>query len=109
MTIAKDSVVSIEYKLTDEKNEVLDSSDELGPLEYLHGHNNLIPGLEKELTGKKAGDHFSVTIPLKKLTDPIRRNWLSKSTNRLSLMMRKLKKACSLRRAVRRDHRLLLW
>jgi len=56
MTISKDSVVSIEYTLTDAENEVLDSSEGMGPLEYLHGHNNLIPGLERQLEGKKAGD-----------------------------------------------------
>lgn len=63
MTISKDSVVSIEYTLTDDQNEVLDSSQGTGPLEYLHGHQNLIPGLEKELEGKKAGDNFKATVP----------------------------------------------
>ncbi len=62
MTISKDSVVSIEYTLTDSENEVLDSSEGTGPLEYLHGHNNLIPGLEKELNGKKAGDTFKTSV-----------------------------------------------
>ena len=62
MTIAKDKVVSIEYTLTDDQNEVLDSSEGMGPLEYLHGRNNLIPGLEKELEGKKAGDTLKATI-----------------------------------------------
>lgn len=62
MTITKDSVVSIEYTLTDDDNEVLDASKEMGPLEYLHGNGNLIPGLEKELEGKKAGDTFKATI-----------------------------------------------
>ncbi len=62
MTITKDSVVTIEYTLTDNENEVLDSSEGTGPLEYLHGHNNLIPGLEKELEGKKAGDTFKTSV-----------------------------------------------
>ncbi len=62
MTISKDSVVSIEYTLTDDQNEVLDSSEGMGPLEYLHGHGNLIPGLEKELEGKKEGDNLKVTV-----------------------------------------------
>lgn len=62
MTIAKDKVVSIEYTLTDDQNEVLDSSEGMGPLEYLHGHNNLIPGLERELEGKKAGDTLKASI-----------------------------------------------
>lgn len=62
MTISKDSVVSIEYTLTDDENEVLDSSEGTGPLEYLHGRNNLIPGLEKHLEGKGAGDTFKVSV-----------------------------------------------
>lgn len=62
MTISKDCVVSIEYTLTDKQNEVLDSSEGTGPLEYLHGCGNLIPGLEKELEGKKAGDSFKVVV-----------------------------------------------
>jgi FKBP-type peptidyl-prolyl cis-trans isomerase SlyD len=30
---------------------------------YLHGSRNIIPGLEKALAGKAAGDQFQVTIP----------------------------------------------
>ncbi len=62
MTITKDSVVTIEYTLTDNDNEVLDSSEGVGPLEYLHGHSNLIPGLERHLEGKAAGDSFKVSV-----------------------------------------------
>lgn len=62
MIISNDKVVSIEYTLKDAEGEILDSSEGVGPLEFIHGHRNLIPGLEKELTGKKAGDSFSATI-----------------------------------------------
>ncbi|AEE15680.1 FKBP-type peptidyl-prolyl cis-trans isomerase [Treponema brennaborense] len=62
MTIAKDKVVSIEYTLKDSEGEILDSSEGMGPLDYIHGHQNLIPGLERELDGKKAGDELSVTV-----------------------------------------------
>ncbi|HOU38592.1 MAG TPA: peptidylprolyl isomerase [Treponemataceae bacterium] len=62
MTVTKDSVVGIEYTLTDDKKQTLDSSAGAGPLEYLHGHNNIIPGLEKELDGKSVGDEFTATI-----------------------------------------------
>lgn len=62
MIITKDKIVSIEYTLKDKDGEVLDSSEDLGVLEYLHGYENLIPGLEKELEGKKEGDIFSVTV-----------------------------------------------
>lgn len=62
MSIAQDQVVSIYYTLTDDEGEVLDRSTAGEPLAYLHGHGNLIPGLERELTGKSAGDKVQVKI-----------------------------------------------
>jgi FKBP-type peptidyl-prolyl cis-trans isomerase SlyD len=63
MKIEKDSVVSIDYTLTDEKGEVLDSSKDHGhPLLYLHGAGNIIPGLENSLTGKSTGERFTITV-----------------------------------------------
>ncbi len=62
MEIKKDSIVNIEYTLKNEKGDVIDTSKDMGPLEYLHGYGNLIPGLEKELEGKKAGDSLTVAI-----------------------------------------------
>ena len=32
------------------------------PLSYLHGHQNIISGLEAELLGKSAGESFDVTV-----------------------------------------------
>jgi FKBP-type peptidyl-prolyl cis-trans isomerase SlyD len=60
--IGNNCVVSIHYTLTDDQGNTLDSSKNSGPLDYLHGANNLIPGLERELTGRSAGDSFNVTI-----------------------------------------------
>lgn len=61
--ISNDLVVEIHYTLTDSDGKELDSSKGNGPLAYLHGKQNIIPGLENELTGKKVGDTFNVTIP----------------------------------------------
>ncbi|HHQ47327.1 MAG TPA: peptidylprolyl isomerase [Acidobacteria bacterium] len=61
-TIANDTVVSIEYTLTDDEGEVLDSSVGAEPLSYLHGHDQIIPGLERELEGKNVGDELSLHI-----------------------------------------------
>ena len=61
MQVAQNAVVLIHYTLTDDKGEKLDSSDGT-PLAYLHGNGNLIPGLERELAGKSAGDKLSVKI-----------------------------------------------
>jgi len=62
MSIAPDQVVSIHYTLKNDAGEVLDSSADGQPLTYLHGHGNLIPGLERELTGKNTGDKLQVKI-----------------------------------------------
>ena len=62
MTIEKNKVASIDYVLTSDDGEVIDASAGHGPLEYLHGNGNLIPGLERELEGKKAGDKLKAVI-----------------------------------------------
>lgn len=54
-------VVSMEYKLTVD-GQVLDSSDEAGPLQFLAGYGNIIPGLENEMMGMKIGDSKEVTV-----------------------------------------------
>jgi FKBP-type peptidyl-prolyl cis-trans isomerase SlyD len=62
MQITKDRVVSIAYTLRDAQNQVLDVSSDAEPLEYLHGYENIIPGLERALDGKAQGDAFTVTV-----------------------------------------------
>ncbi|MCK6567936.1 MAG: peptidylprolyl isomerase [Chloroflexi bacterium] len=60
-TVKDGLVVSMEYKLTAD-GEVLDSSDEAGPLQFLAGYGNIIPGLESEMTGMKIGESKNVTV-----------------------------------------------
>ena len=63
MNIAQDKVVSIHYKVVDaETEELLDSSEDMEPMSYLHGARNIIPGLEQALEGKEAGDNVVVTV-----------------------------------------------
>ncbi|WPP43877.1 peptidylprolyl isomerase [Pseudomonas sp. AN-1] len=62
MQIAANKAVSIDYTLTNEGGEVIDSSVGGAPLVYLHGAGNIIVGLEKALEGKQAGDELEVTI-----------------------------------------------
>ena len=62
MHIADNSVVTIHYTLTNDAGEMVDTSDGREPLVYLHGAQNIIPGLERELSGKVVGDSFDVTI-----------------------------------------------
>ena len=62
MNIANDCVVAFHYTLTDDNGVELDSSKGQDPLAYLHGHGGIIPGLERELEGKVAGDELKVTV-----------------------------------------------
>ena len=62
MQVQNDHVVSIDYTLKNDAGEVMDSSEQTGPLAYLHGHQNIIPGLEKALDDKAVGDTLSVSI-----------------------------------------------
>jgi FKBP-type peptidyl-prolyl cis-trans isomerase SlyD len=55
-------VVSLHYTLTDSDGTVLDSSKGEHPLTYLHGAQNIIPGLEKALIGKVSGDTLQVVV-----------------------------------------------
>jgi FKBP-type peptidyl-prolyl cis-trans isomerase SlyD len=62
MNIANDRVVSINYTLTNAQSQILDATG-VEPFSYLHGHGNIIPGLEKALDGKNRGDAFKIHIP----------------------------------------------
>ena len=64
-TIAADRVVFMHYTLKNGDGEVLDSSQGAEPLFYLHGHGNIVPGLEAALTGKDVGESLSVTVEAK--------------------------------------------
>ena len=63
MPIADNDVVTFHYTLKGDTDEVIDSSAGGEPLAYLHGHGNIVPGLERELTGKSVGDRLQVRVP----------------------------------------------
>ena len=63
-TVNDGLVVSIEYTLKNGEGAILDKS-EGNPLLYLHGHDNIVPGLESELAGKSVGDKLDVEVPPK--------------------------------------------
>ena len=62
MIISENAAVLFHYTLTDEQGTQLDSSKGKEPLAYLHGHKNIIPGLEQAMEGKQAGDVMEVNI-----------------------------------------------
>ncbi len=61
MSIEKNSVVSFHYTVS-ENGAAVESSEGRDPLVILYGAGNIIPGLEKALEGKNAGDHVEVTV-----------------------------------------------
>jgi len=63
MTIAENKVVTLEFTVKNaQTGDVIESSEGSEPLVYLHGFNNLVPGLEAELAGKTVGDKYDVTV-----------------------------------------------
>ena len=63
MNITENAVVHFHYTLTDEEGVQLDSSADDAPLAYIHGHKNIIPGLEQAMEGQTEGDAMKVTVP----------------------------------------------
>jgi len=61
MQVDKHKVVTIDYTLRDDSGNVIDSA-EGGSFAYLHGADNIIPGLENALSGKSAGDELAVAV-----------------------------------------------
>jgi FKBP-type peptidyl-prolyl cis-trans isomerase SlyD len=60
-TVQDGLVVSMEYTLTVDGEE-LDSSRDAGPLQFLAGYDNIVPGLEREMVGMKIGESKDVLV-----------------------------------------------
>jgi len=61
MKIADKLVVTLDYTLTDNDGEIIDQAQD-GSFVYLHGAQNIIPGLENALTGKAVGEQLTVKV-----------------------------------------------
>jgi FKBP-type peptidyl-prolyl cis-trans isomerase SlyD len=61
-TIHQCSLVSFDYTLSDQEGQVLETSTGKQPMTYTHGKGQIIPGLERELSGMKAGDEKKVQV-----------------------------------------------
>jgi FKBP-type peptidyl-prolyl cis-trans isomerase SlyD len=62
MKVEDNMIVSFDYRLTDDEGQEIDNSHGREPLAYLHGSGAIIPGLEKAMAGKAAGDSFEIRI-----------------------------------------------
>ena len=63
MKIEKDRVVRFHYAVAEQGAEPVESSEGREPLAILAGHGNIIPGLEKAMDGREAGEKFAVDVP----------------------------------------------
>jgi FKBP-type peptidyl-prolyl cis-trans isomerase SlyD len=59
--VADGKVVTIHFTLSTE-GEVADSTASGEPINYLHGADNIVPGLESALLGRAAGDKVNVSV-----------------------------------------------
>lgn len=62
MKIADNCVVFMNYTLTDDEGKTIDTNVGGEPMPYLHGCNNIVPGLEKELNGLEKGAAVNVSV-----------------------------------------------
>ncbi|WMC09940.1 peptidylprolyl isomerase [Oceanimonas pelagia] len=62
MKVSDNTVVTLDFSVSNADGEILDSTENKQPLQYLHGTGYLVAGLEHELAGKVAGEDFDVTL-----------------------------------------------
>ena len=62
LRIDDDKVVTFHYSLRDSDAALIESSEGKDPVVYMHGHDNIVPGLESEMTGKTSGEKFTATV-----------------------------------------------
>ena len=61
LLVADGQVVAMNYTLKVD-GETIDTSEEHGPIEFLQGQGNIIPGLERELYGMAVGESKNVVV-----------------------------------------------
>ncbi len=89
--VSKNKVISVAYALRDAKGTLIDEGKAEDPLVYLHGHENLLPAVEKQLEGMpvggkksflvKAADGYGEREPTCPTTSCRRRAWRSSPTS----------------------------
>lgn len=62
MTIRPGSKVELHYELLDEHGHMVESTADEGPVRYVHGRGEILPGLERALEGATAGARLEVEL-----------------------------------------------
>ena len=63
MKVQKNRAVTLHFRLEDSQGELIHSTESTGPMPYLHGHGNLVKGVERALEGREVGEIFQVVVP----------------------------------------------
>ena len=66
MRVEKDCYVAIEYTIRDAEGHVVDSTLGKKPFVYVHGHEQIVPGIEEALAGAGAGSTMDLSIPARR-------------------------------------------
>ncbi|VAW64601.1 FKBP-type peptidyl-prolyl cis-trans isomerase SlyD [hydrothermal vent metagenome] len=61
MKITTDMAITLNYTLKDNDGKTIDESKDSSFI-YLHGHGNIIPGLEAALNDRQAGESFDLVL-----------------------------------------------
>ncbi|MGC8820484.1 MAG: FKBP-type peptidyl-prolyl cis-trans isomerase [Fervidobacterium sp.] len=72
MGIKQGDKVKVHYTGMFEEGQVFDTSLNRGPLEFIIGAGQVIPGFEEELIGMEIGEKKTFTIPFEKAYGPVR-------------------------------------
>ena len=62
MKISKGSVVQFHYRIKDTDGKEIESNFDEQGIAYLHGYNNMMPGIEKSLESMSKGDLLEVAL-----------------------------------------------
>lgn len=59
MKVSKNTVVSVAYLLKDDEGHMIDQATVDAPLDYLHGHQNMVVGFEKHWKAKRKATNLA--------------------------------------------------
>jgi len=62
LEVADGRIVCLDYTLRLDNEEVVDSSEDREPIEFVQGQRQIVPGLEQELYGMEVGEKKEVVV-----------------------------------------------
>ena len=62
MAVQDDFVVTMEYRVTTEDGEVIEGSDEDGPMQFIQGRGQVYPAIEAAIGGLVSGDERNLVL-----------------------------------------------